>query len=142
MSKIFFINVILRADYNKSNILKILQRGTQIGFTYYAHILGELYEDAPVIDAEKACEKVVKAAEIGADDGPSIFVQIGDSTYALLGLIEQEGKLKCRLFGMTPVIQREFENKEYTIDFAVYVRLLLILCDDFALDSIGLYECC
>lgn len=142
MSKNFSVDVTVLANYNnKSNILKILEKGNKLGFIYHDHhIGGGFYSETPIMKPAQAYEKILHAIDFGEDGGPTIYVGLGGENYTFLSFYRNEGMLVISMFGMGPKIEREFEGGEYALDFAVYIRIMLDLCNDFALKKIELGE--
>lgn len=141
MSRNFSVDFTLIASYNnKKNILKILENGAQLGFIYYDHVLGEIYQDAPTLTPEQTLNKILNAAKTNKDGGPTVYVSLGDSNYSFLSFYDDEDFIQCHLFGMAPIKRRTFEENIYEIDFEFYIQLMLKLCNGFAIKQIELGE--
>lgn len=134
MSISHYIDLKLRAPYNKGNIKQILQRGTKNGFCYFDHSLGERYTNAPVLDDEGAANKVLKAFKEKAEDGPCVFTKIEQENFGYLCFRETEdGYLEFSFGGFSSPQKKSFKDSHTHIDFSFYIKLCLDLCQDFAI---------
>jgi hypothetical protein len=129
MSRNYSIQFKLNAFYNETNIQKILQRGLENGFKYYDHIWGEKYEDAPILDAKRATEKVMKSLYDEMDGGPCVYTTFQKESVAFLWFYKsEEGGLEFHVGGFGGI-----RKKEHYMDFSYYVKFFLDLCEDFTI---------
>ncbi len=127
------VSVILNGHYKKENIQNILQKGISKGFIYYDHILGERYEESPVLDAERAAEKVIKALKEDTDGGPSVYTHFDDNNGFLFFYKFEDQLIEFRIGSFGSPIRKDFKDNVYSIDFDHYIRMVLDLCKDFAI---------
>lgn len=141
MSRNYFVDITLFAEFQKkSNILKILEKGCQLGFIYHDHITSKTYESSPILTPNHALEKVFKSIELNTEEGPTVYTRINEDSYAFLAFYDDEKLIKCSMFAMTNIIRKRFEENYYEIDFAFYIKLMLDLCNDFAIKKIEVGE--
>jgi len=140
MSRNFSVDLTLIATHNNKNILKILETGRKIGFTYYDHEIAKTYEDSPIITPSQTLKKILNAAEFELEDGPTVFINCGDSNFGFLSFHDDNHLLKCSFWGMRPIIRKTFEENIVEIDFEFYIQLMLKLCHGFAIKHIELGE--
>ena len=125
---------------NKLNILKILENGSRLGFIYYDQIMGKKYENSPILTPNQALEKIINSIELDLEGGPTVYTRINEQSCAFLSFYDNEELVKCSIFGMTNVVRKEFEEDCYEIDFAFYIKIILDLCENFAIKSIEIGE--
>lgn len=140
MSIDYSVNLTLYATYNEENILKILQKGSSLGWIFYDQILGELYEEAPILNAEQALQKILRAIKEDIEGGPTVYVKFANPGYAHLSFLEENKFLRCDLFGISYLRRKDFEENFHGIDFAFYIKLMLDLCNNFLLKKIEIDE--
>lgn len=135
MSADYAIEIVLDLSFDETNISEILVRGYKKGFIYYDHIMGERYEDAPILTPSQAAKKIIIASQNKIEGGPSVFVNIGD-TFAFFWFYKtDDGYLEFRIGGFSAA-----KKKNGYIDFYYYLKTFLDLCKDFVMMSIKAYS--
>lgn len=129
MSTDYSIKFKLHASYNEANIEKVLRRGTEKSFTYYDHVLGERYEESPVLNAKQAAKKIVDAYNDKLEGGPCVYTSFDKGSIAFIWFYKSDdGWLELYIGGFGNI-----KKKEYFMDFNYYIRLFLDLCVDFVI---------
>ena len=141
MGKIYSVEVTIERQLEENLILEILEKGEEIGFKYYDYILGERYEDSPLLNPKQAFKKYKELSKI-PDDPHSLYVEIAPQRYAYLSFWETEdGFFKYDLGAFGNCKYRDTEDYGEVIDFQFYIeiacqlgekyRILKIFADTF-----------
>lgn len=111
----FSIKTILDLPFRQNHMAEILKRGSELGFVYYDHIMGERYENAPILNYEQASDKIINAAYEKIEGGPSVYTKVDDFSYAYIWFYEtEEGYLEIYLGGFGSP-----KRKDYYIDLLI-----------------------
>lgn len=128
MSMIYSITVSLNVDIDKSVVHQLLLNGANIGFCYYDYIMGESYDDAPILNAEQATNKILKldSQYYWNETINDIYASFEDTGFFITFKQTEDGFLSIRLSGWgNPRMIHSF------FDFSYYIRQALDLCDGF-----------
>ena len=122
----YSIEIKLDASYSKENITKILERGKLKNFIYYAQTEESECSGMPIINAEEAANRAMKALIEKSEYGPDVYAIIEPENSAHLYFYEIEGLIE---FGVG--VFSYPQKKGYYIDFAHYIRMFLDIVEDF-----------
>lgn len=137
MSKSYFVITTLGIEYCETNIKKIIRKGSEIGFIYYDFIMGEQYQDSPLLSYEKAFERVINMKK-KPDEDDSLFFKISMKHFAHLWFYKtEEGYLEYYLGSFSYIKEKKFENSHTTIDFKFYIEVALQLGNDFGIEKLN-----
>ena len=131
MSKIYSVEVILEASHDLFNIALLLEKGASLGFVYHDHVDGKMYNLAPVLSAKDAAQKIINYDFIKDEAAPSVYTIYEDDGFFLWCFQSEDQFLKVSIGGFGNP-----KEKDGSLDFAHYIRLLLDLCDDFVILSL------
>jgi hypothetical protein len=136
MSTLYSLRVQVEAVFNCKTVERILQRGIDHGMIYFK---GE-YVSAETLSAIQGATKLLFCDEqIREDGGPYIFIKFQD-TYFSLWINAHEGGGTIIYLGGSGAYswKKAFVNSDdsYYFDFMRYVRLLLVMCEDFSIISL------
>lgn len=132
----YIIQVILNQEYNQEIIKNILLRGAQENFIYYNQDIYENYGDFPIINIEEATNKVMQDLIDEVDGGPRIYAKI-KAGYAFLTFYKSDNNLLELHFHSFDSERKKIECDYHgiDIDWPYYIRLTLILCQDYGIVS-------
>ncbi len=132
MSRNYLVNVTLGIHYNKANILKIIKKGGDIGFTYYDYIFGHRYEESPVLTPEEAFYKYIQLKN-DPDANHALYSEISKGHFSHISFYNDSGYLQVSLGAFAYMKEKSFENSDATIDFEFYIIITLKLAHDFGI---------
>lgn len=129
MSSFYSVEVILNAHHNESNITRIIEHGTDLGFIYY----GWDKTPSPIMltsqDAKTFLLTILKGNENDLSD--AYLTVVFKDTDFLMRIDPFENHIRLSIFAFGRPWQRPIDFDAYTIDFARYIALLLDLCKDY-----------
>ena len=131
MSRIYLIKTTLDVLYSEEAIERVLERGIVVSLRYYDHQDGVI-DDLPLaFDLKGAVRKIIDY-DLGEEGcGPSIYVICEHGEFILWCYKTDCGQLSVSIGSFSGP-----KEKDGSFDFAYYIRLLLDLCDDFAILSL------
>ncbi len=118
------ITAVSLAPYNFDTVAKILRNGSQIGCIYYDFILGERYEESPILTPEEAADKVIKGDE---DNMHCIYTRYEDTYFHMFFRPDTNNCTDISIgpFGYEWI--KDFINNYECLDAARYMKFLLKL---------------
>lgn len=136
MGVIYSVSAILKTDFSKDNIKKILDRVTENNIVYYKTYVGVDTTDHPLNSSEGS--ELIMEASLGLDED---FLSGVDSRFEEIGFVIffhkfklEDGLIEYLNASIMPSLdirKGEFINDEYEIVFSDYINILLAICKDF-----------
>lgn len=131
MSTEHVVETVLYAEFSQINIEKVLRRAITHGLICYDHIAGKHYGSSPIISAEEAAVKVIKAYNDKSEFGPCVYATYCNDNFFIWFYKNDEGFLRFDIGGIGAP-----KRKDHMFDFAHYIYLALKWSEDFPIYSL------
>ena len=129
MFKPYNINLSISANFNEFTINAILQKGQMLNFCFFTN------DKHTTLDIKEVHEQMLNIPKI------NFWVRLED-TFFILSIAKESQNIISINIGPSVIIWKKiFDIPDYGyIDFARYIRLLLSLCENFAILKIQIYN--
>jgi len=131
MSIFYSVDVTVNAPHNQIIVTRILQRGVDLRFTYYARINGLSPSVLTSDEATFFLLEILNATE--KDPCDAYLTVVCNDTNFLMRIDPIDNNTHISIFSFGQPWQRPIDRDSYTIDFARYIKVALELCRDFSI---------
>jgi hypothetical protein len=126
------VSAILDAPHNSKNIANIIQHGSHLGFIYYNQTVDSYYPS--VFSYHEATQVIFKCTDATLCDTSDAYLLVKfENTDFLMRIDPRDQGIRISIFDFGFPWKQEADIEAGTIDFARYIRLLLLLCKDFTI---------
>ena len=131
MKKEYFIDIVLDAQFDESNIYTILESGHKKGFKYLSY----MKNFKQVLNTKEAAEEIILGTQV--DDLPSVFTilnaEVPKDDVPANVTISFHKDASDNLEFHIGVFGGDYIKKEDMVDLSFYVPFFISLCKDFTI---------
>lgn len=139
MSLNYIVSCIIDADPSHDTIEKIIKNGAEIGFEYLKPEFGVLEENLTPLNIEDATlyvDNIINLQTKNLDTIPGLVIKYQGLYFNFSFYVKDARSLELVLGIIAYKKTKEFNNKKLHIDYAYYIKLMLSICDIFAINKL------